>query len=161
MSRADPPNVARTQPKTRLPNGLPQAAGRTPAHRRATAPVLDMTFRADDLTRLRSATAAYAVELGAGARTEDVVLIAHELATNAVKHGGGSGRLRLWRDDFRLLCRVSDTGPGLADADAAGAELPSVLMPGGRGLWIARCLAALRIDTGPHGTVITAAVPLR
>jgi anti-sigma regulatory factor (Ser/Thr protein kinase) len=89
-----------------------------------------------------------------------VVLVAHELSTNAVRHGGGAGRLRLWRDDFRLLCRVSDSGPGLADAATAGVEPPSARVPGGRGLWIARRLAAVRIDTGPTGTVITAAIPL-
>lgn len=131
-----------------------------PTNRRATTPVLDVTFRADDLIRLRSAVAAYAAELGAGLKVDDVVLVAHELASNAVRHGGGSGRLRLWRDDYRLLCRVSDSGPGLADAAGAGAEMPSARIPGGRGLWIARRLAAVRIDTGPKGTVITAAIAL-
>jgi len=33
-------------------------------------------------------------------------------------------------------------------------------VPGGRGLWIARRLADLRIETGPAGTVVTAAMPL-
>jgi anti-sigma regulatory factor (Ser/Thr protein kinase) len=160
MRGGERPNAPRTQPKLRRPNGLPQAAGRMPTNRRATTPVLDVTFGAADLTRLRSAVAAYAAELGGGAKVDDVVLIAHELASNAVRHGGGSGRLRLWRDDYRLLCRVSDSGPGLADAAGAGAELPSVRVPGGRGLWIARRLAAVRIDSGPTGAIITAAVPL-
>jgi anti-sigma regulatory factor (Ser/Thr protein kinase) len=153
-------NAARAQPKLRRPNGLPQAAGRMPTNRRATTPVLNQTFDAPGLLSLRSAVAAYAAELGAGTRVEDVVLVAHELASNAIRHGGGSGRLRLWRDDYRLLCRVSDSGPGLADAAETGAELPSPQVPGGRGLWIARRLAAVRIDTGRTGTVITAAIPL-
>ena len=131
-----------------------------PTNRRVTRPVLDQAFDAGGLPALRSAVAAYAAELGAGRRVDDVVLIAHELASNAVRHGGGLGRLRLWRDDFRLLCRVSDSGPGLADGATAGAELPAPQTPGGRGLWIARRLAAVRIDTGPTGTVITAAIPL-
>jgi len=131
-----------------------------PTNRRVTRPVLDQAFDAGGLPALRSAVAAYAAELGAGRRVDDVVLIAHELASNAVRHGGGLGRLRLWRDDFRLLCRVSDSGPGLADGATAGAELPAPQTPGGRGLWIARRLAAVRIDTGRTGTVITAAVPL-
>jgi anti-sigma regulatory factor (Ser/Thr protein kinase) len=139
---------------------LPRAADRSPAARRSTTPVLDMTFQTGDLIRLRSTVAAYAAELGAGGRGEDVVLIAHELASNAIRHGGGAGRLRLWRDDYRLLCRVSDTGPGLTDVAGAGAELPSAQVPGGRGLWIVRRLAAVRIDSGRNGTVITAAVPL-
>jgi anti-sigma regulatory factor (Ser/Thr protein kinase) len=153
-------NPARTQPKVRRPNGLPLAAGRMPANRRATTPVLDQSFDADALVRLRSAVGAYAAELGAAGRLEDVVLIAHELASNAVRHGGGKGRLRLWRDDFLLLCRVSDSGPGLGDAARAGVELPSPEEPGGRGLWIARRLAAVRIDTGRTGTTITAAITL-
>ena len=132
-----------------------------PTNRKATTPVLDQTFDGDRLVALRSAVAAYAAELGAaGRRLDDVVLIAHELSSNAVRHGGGAGRLRLWRDDYRLICRVSDSGPGLADAANTGVELPSPEMPGGRGLWIARRLAAVRIDTGSKGTVITAAVHL-
>jgi anti-sigma regulatory factor (Ser/Thr protein kinase) len=153
-------NAARVQPRLRRPNGLPQAAGRMPTNRRATTPVLDQVFGGSDLLALRAAVSAYAAELGAGRRLADIVLIAHELASNAIRHGGGSGRLRLWRDDFRLLCRVSDSGPGLADVADAGVQLPSPAVPGGRGLWIARRLAAVRIDTGPRGTVITAAVPL-
>jgi anti-sigma regulatory factor (Ser/Thr protein kinase) len=160
MPSGEPVNAARTRPKLRRPNGLPQAAGRMPTNRRATTPVLDQTFDRSGLLALRCAVAAYAAELGAGPRVDDIVLIAHELSSNAVRHGGGAGRLRLWRDDYRLMCRVSDSGPGLADAAGTGVELPSPQMPGGRGLWIARRLAAVRIDTGPGGTVITAAVPL-
>jgi anti-sigma regulatory factor (Ser/Thr protein kinase) len=160
MATGEPMNAARTRPRLRRPNALPQAAGRMPTNRKATTPVLDQTFDAGGLLGLRSAVAAYAAELGAGRRVDDVVLVAHELSSNAVRHGGGAGRLRLWRDDFRLLCRVSDSGPGLADAATAGVAPPSPRVPGGRGLWIARRLAAGRIDTGPTGTVITAAIPL-
>ena len=153
-------NPARTQRKVRRPNDLPLAAGRMPTNRRATTPVLDQSFDADAMVRLRSAVGAHAAELGAGTRLEDVVLIAHELAGNAVRHGGGRGRLRLWRDDFVLLCRVSDSGPGLDDAARAGFELPPPEAPGGRGLWIVRRLATVRIDTGTTGTTITAALTL-
>jgi anti-sigma regulatory factor (Ser/Thr protein kinase) len=160
MPSGDRPNAARTQPRLRRPNGLPQAAGRTPTNRRVTRPVLDQPFDAGNMLPLRSAVAAYAAELGAGARVDDLVLIAHELASNAVRHGGGSGRLRLWRDDYRVICRVSDGGRGITDAAGAGAELPPPRSAGGRGLWIARRLAAVHIDSGPTGTTITAAVPL-
>ena len=160
MANGERLNAARVQPRLRRPNGLPQAAGRMPTNRRATRPVLDQTFDAGNLLPLRCAVAAYAAELGAGARVDDLVLIAHELASNAVRHGGGRGRLRLWRDDYRVVCRVSDGGPGITQAADAGAELPGPRSEGGRGLWIARRLAAVRIDTGPEGTTITAAVLL-
>jgi anti-sigma regulatory factor (Ser/Thr protein kinase) len=160
MPSGDRLNAARVQPRLRRPNALPQAAGRMPTNRRATRPVLDQTFDAGNLLPLRSAVAAYACELGVGARVDDLVLVAHELASNAVRHGGGSGRLRLWRDDYRVICRVSDWGRGIADAAGAGVELPSPRTAGGRGLWIARRLSAVRIDTGPKGTTITAAILL-
>ncbi len=153
-------NAARSEARLRRPNGLPRAAGRMPTNRRVTRPVLDQGFDASNLLPLRSAVAAYATELRAGARVDDLVLIAHELASNAVRHGGGRGRLRLWRDDYRVICRVSDAGRGLADAEGAGRELPSPQTAGGRGLCIARLLAAVRIDTGPVGTTITAAILL-
>ena len=160
MSNGERMNAARVQPRLRRPNGLQQAAGRMATNQRATRPVLDQTFDASNLLPLRSAVAAYAAELGAGARVDDLVLIAHELASNAVRHGGGGGRLRLWRDDYRVICRVSDDGRGIASAGDAGAELPGPRSEGGRGLWIARRLAAVRIDSGPRGTTITAAVLL-
>jgi anti-sigma regulatory factor (Ser/Thr protein kinase) len=147
-------NQARTHPRLRRPNGPPRAAGRPPAGRWGRPTVLDQVFDGDGLTALRSAVAAYATELGAGRRIDDVVLVAHELASNVIRHGGGYGRLRLWRTDAAIRCRVSDSGPGLVGIGAD--ELPSPQVPGGRGLWIARRLAAVTIETGPDGTIVTA-----
>ena len=39
----------------------------------------------------------------------------NELLTNAVRHGGGTGRVTLWRADGAVVCEVSDHGRGLAD----------------------------------------------
>jgi anti-sigma regulatory factor (Ser/Thr protein kinase) len=132
-----------------------------PTNRPASVPVLDRAFVSGQLTALRSEVSSYAAELGAsGDRLDDVVLLAHELCGNAVEHGGGAGRLRMWRDNHRLVCRVTDDGPGLDDVDRAGAALPSALSEGGRGLWLARRIATVRIDSGPDGTIVTAEVPL-
>ena len=160
MPTGDPANAAKTRPIRRRPNAMPRAAAGPPANRRADPPVLEQTFDAPGLGRLRSAVAAYAELLGAGPALDDVVLIAHELSSNAVRHGGGSGRLRLWRDGLRIMCRVSDRGRGLPEALVDGAVMPSPRTPGGRGLWIVRRLAVVRIDTGPTGTTVTAAIPL-
>lgn len=146
--------------RQRRPNGPPQAAVRPLIRHRTVLPVFDLIVGGAELVSLRSAVAECADELGAGSRVDDVVLVAHELASNVVRHGGGSGRLRLWREDHRIVCRVSDAGPGLADVGSAGAELPSPQVPGGRGLWIARKLADLRIETSPAGTVVTASMAL-
>ena len=130
-------------------NGPPQAA----AYPHATPMALDQLFDRSGLAGLRAAVAAHAEELGAGERLGDVVLVAHELATNVVRHGGGQGRLRLWSANGHIVCRVSDSGPGLIDP---GPEEPSPRQMGGRGLLIARRMATVRIVTGPDGTTVTA-----
>jgi anti-sigma regulatory factor (Ser/Thr protein kinase) len=123
-------------------------------------PALDQGFDGDGLISLRSAVAAHADNLGLRAgRVSDLVLAAHELAANAVRHGGGNGRLRLWRVDDHLVCEISDSGGGLADPDSAGRTRPSPRSTGGRGLWLVRALCdTVDISTGPTGTTVTVTV---
>lgn len=149
------PKVMRNRPRTpggRGNNGSLQTAVRPMGRHRSFRPLIDLPIKSEGLPGLRSTIAAWADKFGAGERGEDIVLVAHELATNVVRHGGGTGRLRLWWEGQRVVCRVSDDGPGI------GVELcdPSPCVPGGRGLWIARRLADVRIQTGPAGTVVTA-----
>ena len=91
---------------------------------------------------------------------EAVVLVVHELSSNSVRHGGGSGRLRMWVNGRALHCEVSDQGPGLSDPGAVGRDLPPHGAPGGRGLWLARRMSDLQIATGARGTTMTAVVAL-
>jgi anti-sigma regulatory factor (Ser/Thr protein kinase) len=128
--------------------------------RETQAAPLDQPFDRDDLYAVRAAVAAHAEYLGANAdRVRHLVIIASELASNAVRHGGGTGRLRLWTVDGTLLCEVSDEGPGLADPDGAGLVHPSPLVPGGRGLWVVRQLSdRMTIDSDARGTTVTACV---
>jgi signal transduction histidine kinase len=123
---------------------------------------LDQRFDRAGLYALRAAVAAHASSLGAApARVAHMVIVASELASNAIQHGGGRGRLRLWRADSTLRCEVSDTGPGIAEPDRAGLLPPRPLAPGGRGLWIVRRLAAaMTVDSGNGGTTITISLPL-
>jgi anti-sigma regulatory factor (Ser/Thr protein kinase) len=141
---------------------MPTADAPHPAHRHEAEvrPSLDQPFDAEALFTLRSAVAAHASEMGAGPALADTILVAHELSTNAVRHGGGSGRLRLWRSGEHLYCEVTDQGPGLSDPEHAGTRRPSPSIPGGRGLWIARQMADVQIETTPAGTRITAAIPI-
>jgi len=141
----------------RTPNQAPQAAARHP--RREPVPVLDQRFDSATLVALRSAVVAHAVTAVGDDLAEEIVLVAHELATNAVRHGGGGGRLRLWVADGRLCCEVSDNGPGLPDPAGVGTTLPPPNTVGGRGLWIARQMADLTITATTAGTTITAAIP--
>ncbi|MGR6318843.1 ATP-binding protein [Micromonospora soli] len=106
------------------------------------------------VTRLRHDVAEAA---GAGGLAddglEDFVLAVHELVTNVVRHGGGSGRLRLLCDAVSLSCQVIDHGPGTGNVPIA---LPRHGTLGHRGLWLAQQLTdSLVIDSGPHGTTAT------
>jgi len=120
-----------------------------------------VTISLAGLEGLRSRLAAWMNRLGATRVREDVVLVAHELATNVIRHGGGFGRLRVWRESGRIVCRVSDSGPGMpALVQEPEVRQPEARQPGGRGLWIARRLADVRIESGPSGTVVVAAMAI-
>jgi anti-sigma regulatory factor (Ser/Thr protein kinase) len=43
-------------------------------------------------------------------RARDAMLAVHELAANAVRHGAGRGRLRMWSQEGALCCQVRDGG---------------------------------------------------
>src|SRR5258705_6962452 len=75
----------------------PDAAGKQGIESDEVSLFLDQTFDEGDLVSLRRSVAAHADRTKLGqSRVNDLVLIAYELATNAVRHGGGHGRLRLW-----------------------------------------------------------------
>jgi anti-sigma regulatory factor (Ser/Thr protein kinase) len=122
---------------------------------------VDQAFGADDLHAIRSTVAAHASRLGAPtAQIEALVIVASELATNAIRHGGGGGQLRLWHRGRTLYCQVSDQGPGMADV-SVGSQLPTLQATAGRGMWIVRRISSeLRIELGvdSRGATITATI---
>jgi anti-sigma regulatory factor (Ser/Thr protein kinase) len=125
--------------------------------------VLDEPFSEADLQALRRTVAAHAdrTRLPRG-RVPDLVLIASELAANAIRHGGGKGRLRLWQTTDALVCQVTDHGPGLPEPHALPAQRPEPTVAGGRGLWLVLTYAdaiAIRSGNG-NGTSITATLRL-
>ena len=67
---------------------------------------------------MRSAVAAHVAAVTTDRRLVDtMVLIAHELSSNAVRHGGGTGRLRLWIAGSALHCQVTDPAAGWTSPD--------------------------------------------
>ena len=101
-----------------------------------------------------------AVASGLSPDRTDVFLVAvYEIMTNAVRHGGGGGQLRLWRNG-ELLCEVDDVGEGFAAAaHLARTEAPAPTSSGGRGLWLARQMSdRIAIDSGPTGTTVQVGV---
>jgi anti-sigma regulatory factor (Ser/Thr protein kinase) len=83
----------------------------------------------------------------------DLVIAASELAANSVAHGGGSGTLRTWQDDGRLLLEFGDSGS--IKEPLAGRLRPEPTQEGGRGLWLANQLCDLvQIRSRPGRTTI-------
>ncbi|MEO3871651.1 ATP-binding protein [Nonomuraea sp. B12E4] len=119
--------------------------------------VLCASFARGRITVLRRAVAEHAAYEGlSGRHLEDFVLAVNEITTNAVVHGGGHGRLRLWSYDGRLWCEVADQGPGLPPGWMSGLGPPAGYEFRGRGLWLARMLCdQITIVSGPGGTTVT------
>ncbi|MET9952463.1 ATP-binding protein [Streptomyces sp. NPDC006339] len=91
----------------------------------------------------------------------DALLVATELVTNAVRHGGGVRAFRLSLADEGLWIAVTDRNrawPTEAGADS-GARIPR---PGRLGLVLVRRLSQeVTITPAPGGKTIHALVPLR
>ena len=85
-------------------------------------------------------------------RVESLVLAADELATNSVRHGGGSGVLSMWGVEGAMMCEVTDNGT-FAGGPLVGLRPPDVAQSGGPGLWLAQQLCDLvQIRSDADGT---------
>ena len=113
-----------------------------------------ISFAAGELPKSRYFAVQEAERLGlAGVRLQDLTLAVAELTTNSVLHGGGSGTLRIWAEDERIVCEVHDHGR-LTDP-LAGRRPSSRDQPGGRGLLLVHYVADLvRVHTAEDGTTI-------
>jgi anti-sigma regulatory factor (Ser/Thr protein kinase) len=106
-------------------------------------PAVDgLVFGLDTLPVVRRYAAACAREAGLPPdRAGDLVVAVNEVATNSVRHGGGEGVLRIWRDSDGVICDVRDAGR--IDRPLAGRERPIAEQVGGYGLWLANQLCEL------------------
>lgn len=120
------------------------------------SPLLVEAFAPGQVTELRHAVATWAAAAGvSGQRLDDFVLAVNELITNAVRHGGGAGHLRLWCERQNLLCEVSDRGSGINAERLGNQSPPAPDTVGGWGLWLANQLSDdLLVHTGPKGTTV-------
>jgi anti-sigma regulatory factor (Ser/Thr protein kinase) len=86
-------------------------------------------------------------------RAGDLVLVVNEVVTNSVRHGGGSGVLRMWEEGSTLICEVSDTGR--IDDPLVGRGKPPPDRGSGFGLWLANQLCDLvQIRSFSTGSVV-------
>ena len=86
-------------------------------------------------------------------RSQQLVLAVSELASNSVQHGGGTGTVRVWKENGTLLCEVQDGGR--IEAPLAGRIRPGPDQLTGRGLWLVNQLCDLvQIRCDDTGTVV-------
>ncbi|MDR7280224.1 ATP-binding protein [Catenuloplanes atrovinosus] len=125
----------------------------------AVAAQLHADFTRTTLTALRRDVRRHAARFGlSGITLHRFVLAVHEVAVNAVEHGGGSGTLELWRSGPALYCRVTDDGTG---GLISPARCPAPDTRSGRGMWLARNgTDSLLVHSGSSGTAVTLLVHL-
>jgi len=113
-----------------------------------------VAFGLTELSEVRRRVAAAGERAGMDSRTvADLVTATSELAANSVMHGGGTGTLRLWRENGSLLAEVEDEGR--IEEQLVGRLRPGITQEGGRGLWLANQLCDLvQIRSGESGTVV-------
>lgn len=110
----------------------------------------------DDLPAVRRHVSQQATQVSLpAARTQELILAVHELASNTLLHGGGPGTLRTWHDPGAgtLICEVS--GPGHLTEPLAGQHPPTAgpRRGHGHGLYLINQLCDLtETRTGPGGT---------
>jgi anti-sigma regulatory factor (Ser/Thr protein kinase) len=117
---------------------------------------LEQDFDAGSLYALRSAVAAHSADAGLSpGRVYDVVAAAHELAANAIRHGAGHGRVRLWTADGALTCQVSDDGAAGGDRSPRAEEIEWPVQFS-HGLWmVGQVTDRFTIDRDQAGTIAT------
>jgi anti-sigma regulatory factor (Ser/Thr protein kinase) len=87
-------------------------------------------------------------------RVLQAVLATNEVATNALRHGGGRGDLRCWIEAGELIVRIEDGGKGLSDP-LAGCLPPGTTQVGGFGLWLVRQMGdQVEIRSGAAGATV-------
>jgi anti-sigma regulatory factor (Ser/Thr protein kinase) len=111
-----------------------------------------------DFSGLRHTVAEHLYALGGTPDAmDDLHLAIDEMSSNAVRHGGPPVRLRLWASADRVVCTISDHGPGMDDPFAGyGPAHGADLSRGGMGLWLARqlCDHVDVIDDGDTGLTV-------
>jgi anti-sigma regulatory factor (Ser/Thr protein kinase) len=92
-------------------------------------------------------------------RRDDIALVASELATNALRHGGEPRTLRSWSGPAHLVVEVCDGGR--LEDPLVGRRRPELESSGGRGLWLVHELADLvQVRSDAAGTRVRASFRL-
>lgn len=114
--------------------------------------VLRGEFGARDLPAVRRTVRQYARSCGLSRQqVENLELAASELASNCVRHGGGSGSLAMWREPDAAIIEFTDAGR-LTDP-LVGRRRPVPWQEGGMGLYLVHQVCDLvQVRTGAAST---------
>ncbi len=125
-------------------SGLPEPPARPEAR----------VFQSLTVSAVRTVVSRHAADAGIDAsRRNDLVLAASEVAGNSVRHAGGWGLLRIWRDAEVLVCEVTDHGSSLGALAVPRSPEPDRV--DGYGLWLANQLAdRVVVSSEDGGTVV-------
>ncbi len=160
------PGRSAQRPGSGTPAGAGPDAGPGSLSGGEEAALINQPFDRDSLYALRAAVAAHAAQAGLPQeRGDDLVVAAHELAANVIRHGAGQGWLRLWQHGQVLWCQVTDRSEVAGgDHDGAAAAGAPARWPieHGHGLWLVSQVAdELSLRTGPAGSIATISFALR
>jgi anti-sigma regulatory factor (Ser/Thr protein kinase) len=116
--------------------------------------VLRGSYGPGDVPATRRTVAQYARSCGLPReRVEVLELAASELATNSIRHGGGTGTLAMWTEPGAAVVQFSDSGH-LSDP-LKGRIAPALDSVGGRGLYLVHQLCDLvQVRSSPRGTTV-------
>ena len=121
---------------------------------RPTDAVLRGVFGPDDILATRRTVAQYARRCGLSEEQVEVLeLAASELATNSIRHGGGTGTVAMWLDPDAVVVEFSDSGR-VADP-LTGRLMPPLESEGGRGVYLVNQLCDLvQLRSSDSGTTV-------
>jgi anti-sigma regulatory factor (Ser/Thr protein kinase) len=150
--------VVRERGQARSSPGFPSPLASAPFHGMLPEPLgpvdQQLTFGASDLSLLRQIVAEAAGAAGIREpRVGEFVLCVSELGANSVMHGGGTGVLRIWREEAALVCEIRDRGA--MRERLTGRIRPAIDAENGRGVWFANTMCDLvQIRSQLDGTVV-------
>ena len=148
----------RSTSTTRLPSDAYAAGGHVPAFAEGLPEPADAVLRGvygpGDVPATRRTVAQWARSCGLpDDRVEVLELAASELATNSVRHGGGSGTVAMWLDKGAAVVQFTDSGTVLDPL--TGRLTPSLDSEGGRGLYLVNQLCDLvQVRSSERGTTV-------
>ena len=116
-------------------------------------PISELRFEGDLWALRRSLEHAELLARLDPERREDFVFAVNEAASNAIRHGDGTCRARMWREEDRVVSEI--VTPTRIEDPLAGRLPPDPEATSGRGLWLINRLCDLvEIRSGPAGASV-------